>query len=104
MLFCTNGPGLLRFQILTLRLFVCLQGNYFLVSDQSPKVDVLQTLKEFKAANFHKAQGKAPVFASGQPTFHGLKRVMQKFQDEGHQVGIYSRCLKLVLWSVDGVL
>lgn len=71
------------------QIFLCLfvlQGNYFLVSDQSPKVDVLQTLKEFKAANFHKAQGKAPVFASGQPTVDGLKRIMQKFHDEGHKV------------------
>ena len=64
----------------------CFQGNYFLVSDQSPKVDVLQTLAEFKAANFHKAHGKAPVFASGQPTVDGLKRIMRKFHEDGYQV------------------
>ncbi|XP_070185653.1 paladin-like [Littorina saxatilis] len=61
------------------------KGNYFLVGEQNPKVDALRTLKEVKAPNFHKAQGKAPVYASGQPSVDGVKRIMGKLREEGHQ-------------------
>ncbi|XP_069781041.1 paladin-like [Narcine bancroftii] len=65
------------------------RGKYFMVDDLNNKVDVLLTLNNYGAPNFHKIQFDYPIYGMGQVTMNGFRRVLQKLKEEGNQPLIF---------------
>ena len=69
--------------------FLFFQNQYFLVKDVCPCSDRLGTLGEYAAPNVRRCRGRLPIYGMGQPTRHGLNKVIDSLKEDGFQVSFY---------------